>query len=449
MQRALKRPTGMFAFTIVWIGQLVSQFGSGFTWFALSIWAWQETGLATALALVNFFSFAPTVILSPVAGALVDRWNRKLVMMLSDLAAGLSTIVVLVLYATGNLQIWHLYITGAFAGAFQAFQWPAYSAAITTMMRKEQYGRANGMMSVAESASSIAAPVLAGLLIATIGIAGIMVIDIFTFVFALGTLALVHIPQPETSIAGQAGQGSLWKESGYGFRYILQRPSLLGLQLVFLGINLVGTFAFVILSPMILARTNQNAQILGTVLSASGIGGLVGGLIMSAWGGPKRRVHGVLMGMALSSLLGPVVIGLGSSPIIWAIGAFWQTFFIPILNGSNQALWQSKVAPDVQGRVFAVRRLIAQISAPMAMAIAGPLADFVFEPAMQPGSSLAEFLGSIFGVGQGAGMAVMMFAFGLLGIFIALSGYMFRSIRDAENILPDHTNETVAVGIPA
>jgi DHA3 family macrolide efflux protein-like MFS transporter len=213
---------------------------------------------------------------------------------------------------------------------------------------------------------------------------------------------------------------------------------LLGLQLVFLGVNLVAAFSYPVLSPMILARTGENAQILGAVLSASGIGGVAGGLLMSAWGGPKRRVHGVLIGMVLASLLGPLVMGLGTSLPVWVAGSFLEAFFIPILNGSNQAIWQAKVAPDVQGRVFAVRRLIAQISAPLAMVIAGPLADFAFEPAMQPGGALASVLGHLFGVGQGAGMAVMMAMFGVLGALIGLSGYVFRPIRDVEDILPDY-----------
>lgn len=446
-----KQPSGMLGFSIVWVGQLVSQLGSNLTWFALSLWAWQETGLATALALVNFFSFAPVVLLGPIAGALVDRWNRKLVMMASDLAAGLSTIVVLLLYVTGNLEIWHLYITGAFAGAFQAFQWPAYSAAITTMVRKEQYARANGMMAVAESAGMVAAPLIAGLLIVVIGIGGIMLIDIITFTFAVTTLAIVRVPQPAATEEGQQGRGSIWKESAYGFRYILQRPSLLGLQLVFLGANLTGTFYYTVVQPMILARTDSDARILGTVLSAAGIGGVAGGLVLSAWGGPKRRVHGVLIGMLLSSLLGPVVMGVGHSLPIWVIGSFFGSFFIPILNGSNQAIWQAKVAPDVQGRVFAVRRLIAQISAPLAMVLAGPMADFIFEPAMQRGT-LGNLLGDIFGTGAGSGMAVMMVLFGILGIAVALSGYLFPAVRNAEDILPDHapTSEQIeTVATPA
>ena len=428
----------MRAFFIVWLGQFISILGSSMTGFALTLWAWQETGSATALALVGLFSFGPTVVLSPIAGALVDRWNRKLVMMLSDLAAGVSTIVVLLLYYTGYLEIWHLYITGAFAGAFQAFQFPAYSAAIATMLPKEQFGRANGMMSLAEAAPGIFAPVLAGLLLGLIDIEGVLFIDIITFVFALGALAVVHIPQPPVTEEGLAGRGSLWKEAGYGFRYILQRRILLGLQLVFLGINLVGTFGMVVLQPMVLARTGDNAQALGTVLSAGGIGGLMGGLAMSTWGGPKRRVHGVLGGMLLASILGQLLLGLGRSLPIWFAGSFFSMFFIPILNGSNQAIWQAKVAPDVQGRGFAARRLIAQISAPVAMLVAGPMADYAFEPAMRDNGVLAPLLGWLVGTGPGAGMALMLVSAGLTGVGIVCAAYLSPAVRNAETILPDH-----------
>ncbi len=438
MQIARKRPAGMPAFTIIWFGQMVSFLGTGMTRFALTIWAWQITGQATALALVAFFSFGPTVLMSPIAGALVDRWNRKFVMMLSDLSAGLSTVAILLLYATGNLQIWHLYVAGAFAGVFESFQWPAYSAAITTMLPKEQYGRANGMMSLLESVSAIGAPILAGILIGLIGIGGVMTIDILTFVFAVGTLALAHIPQPAGTAAGQEGRGSLRTESVYGFRYILQRPSLLGLQLILLSINLLFPFFYTILNPMILARTGDNAEVLGTVLSISGIGGVLGGLVMSAWGGPKRRVHGVLGGIVLTSLLGQVLMGLGRALPVWAVAGFFSGFFIPIANGSSQAIWQAKVAPGVQGRVFAVRRLIAQITGPLGILIAGPLADMLFEPAMQPGGALVGVFGGLVGSGAGSGMALMMMLAGSLGAAVSLSGYLIPTIGDAETILPDH-----------
>jgi DHA3 family macrolide efflux protein-like MFS transporter len=440
-------PTGMFGFTIVWIGQVVSLLGTGMTGFALTIWAWEITGQATALALVGLFTFGPTVLLSPIAGALVDRWDRKLVMMLSDLAAGLMTVIVLLLYSTDQLQIWHLFVTGAFSGAFQAFQFPAYSAAVTTMLPKDQYTRANGMLSLAQGAAGVFAPMAGGILLGLMGITGVLAVDIVTFVVAIAALLIVHIPQPATTEAGLASRGSLWKESLFGFRYIWERPSLLGLQLVFFAVNLTATFGFTVLAPMILAQTGNNEMALGSVQSAMGIGGVVGGLLLSIWGGPQRRVHGVLLGMVCSSLMGQLVLGLGASPLVWAVGAFSTAFFIPIVNGSNQAIWQAKVAPDVQGRVFATRRLIAQISWPMTTLLAGPLADYVFEPAMAAGGRWSDTFGGLVGTGPGAGMALMFVIAGILGALVGLGGYAFRGVREAEDILPDHDTETTSLAV--
>jgi len=445
MEAIPKQPAGIRAFAIVWLGQVISLLGSGMTNFAIIIWAWQKTGSATALALVTFFYFGPTVLLSPIAGALVDRWNRKLVMMLSDIVACLTASAILILYATDHLQIWHLYIAGIFSGAFQAFQWPAYSAAISTMLPKAQYARASGMLSLAESSSNIAAPLLAGILLSLIGIAGVMIIDILTFLVAIAALLIVHIPQPAITEEGEKSRGNLWAESTYGFRYIFERPSLLGLQAVFAAINLIATFGFTLLAPMILSRAGNNSVVLGSVQSAAGIGGVIGSLLLSVWGGPKRKVHGVLLGLVLASLCGELLLGLGKSFHVWAIAAFSAAFFLPIINGSNQAIWQAKVAPDVQGRVFATRRLIAQITAPVAMLLAGPLADRVFEPAMRTESTLANLFDGWVGTGPGAGMSLMFVFAGILGALAGLAGYAFPQVRNAEDLLPDHEQDRVPV----
>lgn len=436
MQR--KAPSGMTGFTVVWLGQLVSLLGSAMTAFAIAIWAWQETGQATALALVGFFTFGPTVLLSPLAGALVDRLNRKLMMMLSDLGSGLATVAMLVLLTTGALELWHLYLLGAWAGAFNAFQFPAYSAAISTMLPKGQYARASGMLSLAESGSSIAAPVLAGILLGLIGIGGIFIIDIVTFLLAITALLVVRIPQPPASTEGLASRGSLWYESLYGFRYILGKRGLLQLQLLFTANNFVVTLGMIVLAPMILARTGGSELLLGSVLSALGVGGLAGGLLLSLWGGPKRRLHGVLLGMAGSGLLGTMLLGLGQTLSVWFVAAFFSAFFVPILNGSNQAIWQAKVAPDIQGKVFAARRLIAQVTAPVAMLLAGPLADRLLEPAMAPGGALAALFGPLVGTGPGAGMALMLVASGAMAALISLGGYLLPVVREVESFLPDH-----------
>lgn len=435
------RLSGMTGFTIVWFGQLISLLGSGMTVFAVSIWAWQETGQATALALAMFFGMGPSIFLSPVAGALVDRWDRKLVMILSDLAAGLSTVALLLLLLADQLELWHLYAANAFSGAFNAFQFPATSAAVTTMLPKKQYARASGMLSLAQSASGILAPISAGALIGFIGIGGIMGIDIVTFVFAISSLLIIHIPRPKESESGRDSRGSLWQESLYGFKYIFQRTSLLGLQLVFFMINLIAMFGFTVMVPMILARTGNDSLVLGSVQSIGSIGGLVGGLLLSVWGGPKRKVHGVLGGMIMESLFGLVLLGVGRTVGLWSAAWFLVGFFLPVLNGSNQAIWQAKVAPDVQGRVFAARRLIAQVAAPISILAAGPLADFVFEPAMVAGGRLANIFGWLVGTGPGAGMGLMFVFAGVLGALVGAGGYLFPAVRNAEEILPDHEVE--------
>lgn len=409
--------------------------------FALTIWAWEITGQATALALVAVFSFAPSVILSPVAGALVDRLPRKLVMMLSDSAAGLSTLVLLILYLTDSLQIWHLYVAGAFTGAFESLQFPAFSAAITTMVPKEQYGRANGLLSLAESTSSIAAPVFAGLLLVTIGINGILLIDVITCIFAVSVLAFIAVPQPKQTDEAESQQSNFWDEITYGFRYIWARPSLLGLQMSFLASNLFWGTTSVLINPMILARTANNEISLATVQTSFGIGGVVGGLLLSTWGGPKRRVHGVLLGFLWSSIF-QIWLGTGQSVWVWAAASFLMMISMPIINGSNQSIWQAKVPPTVQGRVFGARRVFAQIAGPLGMVAAGPLADLVFEPAMREGGTLAPTLGWLFGIGPGAGMGVLITSMGILSVFITFIGYTFPAIYNAETILPDHDAAT-------
>ncbi len=438
-------PSGMSAFVIIWIGQFVSFLGTGMTRFATTVWAYQTTGSAEQLALVGFFSFAPVIIMTPIAGALVDRWNRKLVMIMADMGAALSTLTLLALYMSGNLQVWHLMVAGTIGGIFESFQFPAFSASISTMLPKEQYTRANGMLSLAESTSGIIAPLLAGTLLTFIGLAGVMTIDIITCAVAVVTMLIVFIPQPEKSVEGESTKGSLLSDSIFGFKYIWARASLLGLQILFFFSNLFGAIAGVLLPAMILARTGNDTTALGLVQAAFGVGGVAGGLLMSTWGGPKRRIHSVLLGFIGSSLLGNALMGMGQTVPVWLVAAFFWVFFIPFLNGGNQAIWQAKVVPDVQGRVFAARRLIAQVSAPIGMLLGGVLADRVFEPAMNdPASTMATLFGPLVGTGPGAGMGLIFVFMGILGAVVGVSGYFINVIRNAEDLLPDHGGSVVA-----
>jgi DHA3 family macrolide efflux protein-like MFS transporter len=440
-----KQPGGMFAFTIVWLGQIISVLASSMTGFGLTIWMYQQTKSATAMGLMQVAFITPFLLFSPIAGVMVDRHNRKLMMMLSDLTAGLSTVALLILFATGHMQFWFLYVASAINGIGNTFQWPAYSAAISTMVPKKQYGRANGMMSIIDAGPGVFAPLLAGALLPFIKITGIMLIDVATFILAIGALLIVFVPQPERTLEGKSGQGSLWKESVYGFQYIFQRPSLLGLQLVFFIGNLFSGMGWTVLAPMILARTDSNSLVFGSVQTAGAIGGVIGGVLMSAWGGFKRRVHGVLAGWAISGVF-VVMLGVGRELPMWALFMALTALVSPLINSSNQAIWQAKVAPDVQGRVFSARRLIAWFTNPISPIIAGTLADFVLEPAMKTQSSL---FGGLVGTGPGAGMSLLIVFCGLGATLVGLSGYFFRPIYHAEEILPDHDKLARATETPS
>lgn len=437
-RRVRKRvPPGFLAFFVVWVGQLFSLTGIAMTNFVLGIWAWQVTGQATALALVGFFNLGPMILFSPIAGVLVDRLSRKLTMMASDFAAGLVALVLLLLFLKGNLQIWHLYALGAFSGIAQAFQFPAYSAAISTMVTKEHYARASGMLSLAQSSSQVVAPLLGAVLLTSFDLSLILIIEILTILVAIGTLLAARIPPLVKTPSEKKVRPNLWKEAIFGFHYIFQRPSLLGLQLIFFALNFIASFALILRAPMVLALTNNDSVTLGTVQSAAGIGGLTGGSLLAIWGGPKRKIKGVLLGMILVGIVGISLMGIGRNFYLWIASSFFFLFLLPIVNGCSQAIWQSKIPHDIQGRVFATRVLIAQLSIPLAMITAGPLADKVFEPALMPGGALVSIFGPLVGVGLGSGMSLMFFFAGLLTSCVGAIGFLFPSIREVERLLPD------------
>jgi DHA3 family macrolide efflux protein-like MFS transporter len=438
MQNKTNRPSGMFGFSLVWLGQIVSVLATSMTTFALTIWVFEETGSATSLALVQVFFITPFLFVTPIAGVLVDRHNRKLMMMVSDLAAGLATIAILVLQAFGVLEVWHLYAAAIFQGLGNAFQWPAFSATISTMLPKEQYGRANGMMSLVQTGPGIIAPMMAGGLLPLIGLTGILSLDVVTFILAILVLLFVHIPQPQRSEEGAQAQGHILQEAVFGFRYIFARPSLLGLQLVFFFGNLCMGVAFTAIAPMVLLRTGNDSVSLGAVLSAGAAGGVVGGVIMSLWGGFKRRVHGVLAGWIISSVFFSLA-GVGTWLPLWVVAMALTSLFGPLIDGSNQAIWQSKVPPDLQGRVFSARLLIAWITNPISPLIAGLLGDYVLEPAMRvPTGILPSTFGWLTPPGPGAGMGLLVFISCFGGVIAGVAGYLSSYTRNAESILPDH-----------
>jgi hypothetical protein len=315
------------------------------------------------------------------------------------------------------------------------------------MVSKEQYGRANGMMSLIDAGPGVIAPLLGAALIGIIKLRGVLIIDAVTYGIAILSLAIVFVPQPVRSAEGEKANSNIWKESLFGFKYIFARRGLLGLLSIFLVGNLFSGIAGTLFAPTILARTGNNSAMMGTVQSTAAVAAVAGGLIMSAWGGFKRRIKGVVLGWLLSSLFGMMLFGFGRGLTVWIPTAMFMTVFGALINGSSQAIWQAKVEPDVQGRVFSSRRLIAWITQPITPIIAGTLADYVLEPAMKTQSVLSNIFGPFFGIGPGAGMGLLISICGAGAVLTAIIGYSVPVIRNVEDSVPDHSSMEIATEI--
>jgi DHA3 family macrolide efflux protein-like MFS transporter len=434
---------GFRAFITIWFGQFASLFGSGMTSFALTIWIYQKTKSPTALALSAFFATLPMLVFGPISGALADRYSRKMLLIASDSIAGLATLTLLAIYQAGYLQIWHIYVTIIIAGIADSIQVPALMGSITLMVPKKQYGRASGMQELAGTASSIFSPVAAAGLLAFTEFRDILWIDLATFGLAIISLTIAHIPQPAETVVGKDAKGNFIQDVLYGFKFILARPSLRGLQSLWMSANLVGTTGNVLIAALILARTGGDNIVLSGVEAILSAGAVVGGVLISTWGGPKRKIRGALICMALCAIFGRVLFGLGRDFITWIPGAFFVFFFIPILNGCLAPVWLAKVPPDVQGRVMSARITLSRAMIPIGTLIAGPLAENVFEPVMMTGGILAPLFGKIIGTGPGAGMSLLFISTGILIFGLTPLGFAIPAIRDAETLLPDYENSAV------
>ncbi len=423
-------------FFIIWVGQLISLIGSQLTAFALGVWVYDETRSVFLVALAQIAFALPFVLLSPLAGVLVDRWNRRTAMIISDLGAGSVVLTAGVLYLSGHLRPWMVLPINLTRSTFATLLWPAYTASVSVLVPKEQYGRANGFMQLGEAVPQVAGPALAGLLYVAIRLGNLVLIDAATYLFSvLVMLFFVRIPDPPRTEDGEKAKGSVWQEMRFGWDYIVARKGLLALLFFFLSINFVLGVMNPLFTPLVL--DNWKADVLGLLSTIMGVGMVAGTLIMSAWGGGKRKVYTLLSAGLVGSLFLAGVSLRASIPLL-AVCGFGFMFSIPFLDGSSQAIWQIKVAPDVQGRVFSVRRTVAWSSQIIAPLFAAPLADDIFRPAMSAGGALAPILGPLIGVGANRGVALLIGLLGLVNLAVVAISFGSRNLRNVELDLPDH-----------
>ncbi len=421
----------MRTFLTIWAGQVVSLISSGMTGFALGLWVYEQTGQATPFVLIALFNAIPPFIVSPFAGVLVDRLNRKTVMLLADTATAAMTLVLLVLFSQGQLQLWQLYLSAFVTSAAGIFQLLAYQTIVSSLVPREQLSRANAMVQTAHSLAAILSPVAAAAAYGTLGLSFIFGLDLAGFAVAALMLLLARIPQP----AAQGAKVSLFADLRMGYDYLRSRPGLIALGVLVALLNLMLSASTVLSTPMILGFTT--AHVLSVMQSVSSVGLLLGGLWASAGRQPRRKVLTMVL-CAIVSGLGLAASGLQPSPVLIAVGFFLFMFPITTINASIRAVVQTKVPDNLQGRVFSLILMISRAGVLISMLFAAPLADQFFEPAMAVGGALAGGpLGALLGAGPGRGIGLMLLLSGLGMVTAALVMYAYPRMRHVERELPD------------
>jgi DHA3 family macrolide efflux protein-like MFS transporter len=442
-------PKNMRTFWIIWGGQFISMLGSGLTSFGLGVWIYDQTGQATPFAMTALFSTLPALVLMPIGGAIADRYSRRMLMILADTGSAIITALAAVLLIFSDLQVWHIYLLAFFASVFSAFQEPAYSASITMLVPKKNLARASGIMQMGHAGSAILTPILAGGLYALIGLKGVIIIDAVTYFFAIGALFIVRIPQPKR-ITAEPGMGeekqSILTDAAYGWKYLRALPGLFGLLVYFASVNFFLNFSSVLSGPLVLSY--GSATDLGIVQMVSGAAMLTGSLIISAWGGPQKRKIPALIGFIALAVTGLLVSGLRANTWMISAGNLILLVFIPFASALSQAVFQTKVPPGVQGRVFSIRSMISRSMMPIAFLLSGPLADRVFNPLLAEGGTLANtFVGRALGTGPGRGIGLLMVVSCLLMWVTSLIAYANPRIRNLEEEIPDAIPDEVPESI--
>lgn len=421
----------MGPFSLIWFGQLVSGLGSGLTGFALPVWIYQKTGSAEAFGLLFFAATVPAVLMSPFAGALVDRWNRKTVLIAGDGIAALFSLVIAGLVLTDQFEVWHLFVISVLGSAVGTFSEPAFAATMSVLVPRQHFTRASGLLHTSGAVNGILTPLLAGVLVSLIGLGGIILIDFVTFLVAVATLARVRIPQPPPS---GTPRKALLREAHDGWVFIRARRGLLLLLLYFPAVNLLGGMVNPLFSPMVLSFATPAE--LGLVISVSSVGMLAGGMLLSLWGGPKHRVRGLVMGQLLGAVC-LMLIGLRPSLPLVGLAMFLSLVLMPTAQACSQAIWLSKTPQEMMGRVLAIRRMLALSTTPIAALACGPLADRVFNPLLQPGGALAGSVGRVLGVGPGRGIGLMYVVIAGFLFVMTLLLYAHPRVRRLEDEVPD------------
>ena len=409
----------LHSFLLLWGSQTVSQLGTAMTDYAIIIWVYSQKGTASSVTLLTVCSFLPTIFLRFLAGSMVDRWNKKRIMLIADLLAACGTLAVFVLHSAEVLEIWHLYVINFLLSLMNAFQEPASFVAVSMLVPKEHYARAGGLQGFGGAAISILAPALGALLLAYGGLELVLIVDLVTFAIAfLVLLFLIRIPEVEKT---ETEEEPFSQTCLAGIRYLKEHTAILRITLFLAVINFLAKLGNDgMLSPFILGRTGNNQPVLGAVESFTALGVLAGSLLVTLMKPAKKRIPLIFITTGLI-FFGNIIQSMTSRPWLWCAAAFGSYLFAAVMNVNMDTMMREKVPLEMQGRVFSAKSTLQNFTIPIALLLGGLLADKVFEPFMLTDSPMQQILSRLFGTGKGAGIGLMFFIVGIPGILISFT----------------------------
>lgn len=407
-------------FLILWISQTVSELGTAMTDYALVIWVYKEKQTASSITLLTLCSFMPTILFRFIAGAFADRHDKKRIMLVSDLAAACGTLFILAMYSSSLLEVWQLYVVTLLLSLMNAFQVPASFVASSLLVPKEHYTRASGLQGVSGAAVSILAPALGSVLLAFGGMKTVLILDLISFGIAFAVL-LFFIRIPDTD-RREARNESIIKSCTDGLKYLKEHKALLRLTLFIAAVNFLAKIGNDgMLAPFVLGRTGGDQRILGAVESSVALGLLAGSVVTTIIKPAKNKARFVFASCAFI-FSGNLFLSLFLSPVVWCAASFFSYAAAAVMNANLTTVMRENVPVEMQGRVFSAQDTLKNGTIPLGLFLGGVLADGVFGPLMETPSPVQEALAAFFGTGSGAGIALIFFCAGVLGIAISLTG---------------------------
>ncbi|MCR5798511.1 MAG: MFS transporter [Lachnospiraceae bacterium] len=397
-------------FYILWSTQSLSQLGSSITAFALTLWLYETTGSALSTAALTICSYAPYVVMSIFAGALTDRFDKKRTMLVCDTLAALCTIIVFLLYRSGNLAIWHLYAINAFSGLMNTVQQPASEVTMTLIVPKERYQKASALKSLSRSLISVLNPLIAAALYSLAGLDIVIATDIISFAIAFAALAL-FIKMPEVTVVKKESTIKLVRE---GLGFLKQTPMVLTMLLFMSGVNLIASAFDATLPGYVIPNPKGGTNVLGIVTSSAGLAMIAGSLIAAHLPKPKDRVKVVYVTMLISLGSENFLLAFSREPVLWCIGQIIGWILVPIMSTNLEVILRNTIPVELQGRVYACRNTLQFFTIPIGLFIGGLMVDNVCEPYMETHGKSAA-LTAMFGSGKGSGAAMMMLILGVVG----------------------------------